>query len=117
MRFHHAPHNIVCIFMYLHIYRSTEDPNASVACTGNQVKVAMTSAPVTLQDLLFIKGNSLVSNCGKNLVHSKPGIAGLVGLGKVAEVGSNVKHVKASDNIIVSQTGAWTSKGKRLWIK
>lgn len=91
--------------------KSTEDPNASVACTGNQVKVAMTSAPVTVQDLLFIKGNSLVSNCGKNLVHSKPGIAGLVGLGKVAEVGSNVKHVKASDNIIVSQTGAWTSKG------
>ena len=76
----------------------------------------MTSAPVTVQDLLFIKGNSLVSNCGKNLVHSKPGIAGLVGLGKVAEVGSNVKHVKASDNIIVSQTGAWTSKGKDLYI-
>ena len=72
----------------------------------------MTSAPVTVQDLLFIKGNSLVSNCGKNLVHSKPGIAGLVGLGKVAEVGSNVKHVKISDNIIVSQTGAWTSKGE-----
>ena len=94
MRFHHAPHNIVCIFMYLHIYRSTEDPNASVACTGNQVKVAMTSAPVTLQDLLFIKGNSLVSNCGKNLVHSKPGIAGLVGLGKVrSEIKDRLKYL------------------------
>lgn len=91
--------------------KSADDPSGSIACTGNQVKVAITSAPVTVQDLLFMKGNSLVSNCGKNLVHSKPGIAGLVGLGKVAEVGSNVKHVKASDNIIVSQTGAWTSKG------
>ena len=91
--------------------RSTEDPNAAVTCVGNQVKVAMTSAPVTVQDLLFINGNSLVSNCGKNLVHSKPGVAGLVGLGIVAEVGSNVKHVKASDSIILSQTGAWTSKG------
>lgn len=91
--------------------KSTEDPNAAVACVGNQVKVAMTSAPVTVQDLLFINGNSLVSNCGKNLVHSKPGVAGLVGLGIVAEVGSNVKHVKASDSIILSQTGAWTSKG------
>lgn len=91
--------------------KSAEDPNASVACTGNQVKVSMTSAPVTMQDLLFIKGNSLVSNCGKNLVHSKPGIAGLLGLGTVAEVGSNVQHVKASDSIIVSQTGTWTSKG------
>ena len=71
----------------------------------------MSAAPVTLQDLLFLNGKSLVSNCGKNLVSSKPGVAGLVGLGKVTEVGENVQHIKVSDSVIVSQTGTWTKKG------
>ena len=88
------------------------DVDTSAACTGNQVKVEMSAAPVTMQDLLFINGKSLVSNCGKNLVSSKPGVAGLVGLGKVTEVGENVKHLRASDTVVVSQTGTWTKKGK-----
>lgn len=90
---------------------SVQEPVDLAPCTGNQVKVEMTSSPVTIQDLLFTNGTSLVSNCGKNLVNSKPGVAGLVGLGTVTEVGSNVQHVKASDKVIVSQTGTWTKKG------
>lgn len=84
------------------VLRLSEPPSYSNQLDSNQVRINLEGSPITTEDIRSIRGVSAV--------HSACGVAGVFGLGKVADAGvkAQAKHVIGESVFMIAEAGKGT---------